>query len=41
MLEKAYAEKMDEEDNVDLRDSSKICYIPHLVVVNPRIPEKL
>ena len=41
MLEKGYAERMDEEDDVDIGDSSKIWYVPHHSVVNPRKPEKL
>ena len=41
MLEKGYAERIDEEDDVDMGDSSKIWYVPHHSVVNPRKPEKL
>ena len=41
MLQKGYAERIDEEDDVDLGDSSKIWYVPHHSVVNPRKPEKL
>ena len=41
MLEKGYAERIDEEDDVDMGDSSKIWYVPHHSVVNSRKPEKL
>ena len=41
MLEKGYAERIDEEDDVDMGDSSKIWYVPHHSVINPHKPEKL
>ena len=41
MLEKDYAEKIDVKYDVDMGDSSKVWYVPHHSVVNPRKPEKL
>ena len=43
MLEKGYAERIDEEDDADMRalKDSKIWHVPHHSVVNSRKPEKL